>query len=78
MIEEEYLEHLDSDSDELYWMKEGLKTLTPVQRKIYITWLEAGTYADAARVFGVSKPTLQKYVKNLTNKIREYVCEHLT
>lgn len=77
MIEQEYLEHLDSDNDELYWTKEALKTLTPVQRKIYITWLEQGTYSETAEVFGVSLPTVQKYVKNLTNKIREYVCEHL-
>ena len=38
LIEEEYLQHNDEETDEIYWMKEALKNaLTPYQRKIYIT-----------------------------------------
>ena len=77
MLEMEYMEHLDTDTDELYWTKEAIKALTPVQRKIYITYLETGTYSKTAEVFKVSQPTVKKYIKGLTTKIREYVCEHL-
>lgn len=77
IIEEEYMSHLDTDDDELYWTKEAISKMTKLQRKIYVTYLECGTYAATAKVFKVSVPTLKKYVNNLTAWIREYVCEHL-
>lgn len=77
MIEEEYMAHLETDDDELYWTKEAISKMSKLQRKIYVTYLECGSYAGAAKVFQVSVPTLKKYVNNLTAWIREYVCEHL-
>lgn len=77
LIEKEYMEHLDSDTDEIYWVKEAIKALSPVQRKIYITWLEQGTYSKTAKIFHVTIPTVREYVKKLTAIIREYVCNHL-
>lgn len=78
LIEDEYMMHTDWENDEMYWMKEALKeALTPYQRKIYITYLENGTYAATAKAFGVSTPTAKKYIDKLTNKITEYVFEHL-
>lgn len=77
LIEEEYMEHLDEDDDELYWTKEAIAKMSKLQRKIYVTYLECGTYAGTAKVFKVSVPTLKKYVNNLTAGIRDYVCKHL-
>lgn len=77
-IEEEYLIHNEFEDDELFWLKEGLKNaLTPYQRKIYITYIEAGTYAATAKAFKVSTPTAKKYIDKLTGIIMEYVFEHL-
>ena len=77
-IEEEYLIHNEYEDDELYWMKEALKNaLTPYQRKIYVTYIEAGTYAATAKAFKVSTPTAKKYIDKLTNIIMDYVFEHL-
>jgi DNA invertase Pin-like site-specific DNA recombinase len=77
-LEAEYMEHLETDTDELYWTKECLKNeFTPVQRKIFVTYLELGTYKATAELFNVSQPTVQKYIKNLVETIQEYVCNHM-
>lgn len=74
LIEEEYLTHNEFEDDEMYWTKEALKeALTPYQRKIYITYLENGTYAATAKAFKVSIPTAKKYVDKLTGQIMDYV-----
>lgn len=78
LIEEEYMIHLEEDTDELYWTKEAIKkVLTPLERKIYITYLEEGSYAGGARTFSVCTQTFKTYINKLTARIREYVCEHL-
>ena len=78
LIEEEYLIHNEYEDDELYWLKESLKNaLTPYQRKIYITYIEAGTYAETARLFKVSTPTAKKYCDMLTKKIMDYMCDKM-
>lgn len=74
LIEEEYLIHNLDEDDEMYWLKEGLKNaLNPIERKIYITYLENETYAATARLFKVSTPTVIKYIQNLKGKLIEYV-----
>lgn len=74
LIEEEYLAHTPEEDDEVYLLKEALKhALTPLERKIYITWIENETYAATAKLFKVSIPTLSKYINNLKAKIIEYV-----
>ena len=73
-IEEEYTEHNDLEDDEMYWTKEALKNcLNTVERKIFITYLEEGTYKATAKKFKVSYPTVKTYVNNLKAKIAEYV-----
>lgn len=79
LIEEEYLLHNDQEDDEMYWLKEGLKNaLNPLERKIYITWLENETYAATAKLFKVTTPTLSAYINNLKKKIIDYVDEHIS
>lgn len=77
LIEEEYMEHLDEDDDELYWAKEAIRKMAKLQRKIYVTYLECGTYTGTAKVFKVSVPTVKKYINNLTTEIRETICKHI-
>ena len=65
LIEEEYTGHDPGEDDEVYWIKEALvRALNPLERKIYVTYLERGTYAATAKAFKVSTPTLAKYVNN--------------
>lgn len=78
LIEEEYLTHNEQEDDELYWTKEAMaNALTPYQRKIYVTYLEAGTYAATAKAFKVSTPTAKKYIDKLTDTIINYVNERM-
>lgn len=78
LIEEEYTTHVETEDDEVYWLKEALShALNSLERKIYITYLEKETYADTAKVFKVSTPTLAKYIAGLKQKIIDYVFDHM-
>lgn len=74
LIEEEYLIHNENEDDEMYLLKEALRyALNPVERKIFITYMELETYAATAKAFNVSIPTVSKYIGGLRQKIAEYV-----
>ena len=74
LIEEEYLEHSPEEDDEMFLLKEALRNvLNPVERKIFITYLEKETYAATAKAFNVSIPTVSRYINGLKNKILDYV-----
>lgn len=78
LIEEEYMEHNLYEDDETYWLKEALKNaLTKIERKIFITYLENGTYVKTAKLFKCSIPTVSKYIINLKAKITDYVANHI-
>ena len=78
LLEEEYLIHNEEEDDELFLYKEALtKALNPLERKIFITYLEMETYAATAKAFNVSIPTVSKYCNNLKHKIMDYICEHM-
>lgn len=79
LLEEEYLIHTDEEDDELFLYKEALKeALNPLERKIFITYLEMETYAATAKAFNVSIPTVSKYIGNLKSKIIDYIDEHIS
>lgn len=78
LIEEEYLQHDINEDEELYWWKEGLKNaLNQIERKIFITYLEQGTYAATAKLFKVSTPTVIRYIQNLKGKLIQYVDDNI-
>lgn len=79
LIEEEYLLHNEDEDDEIYWCKEALKKgLTPIERKIYITYLENDCiYTATAKTFNVSTPTLTKYIQSVKGKIIDYIDKHI-
>lgn len=77
LLEEEYLLHNENEDDEMYLLKESLRNaLNPIERKIFITYMELGTYVATAKAFKVSIPTVTTYINNLKNKIIEYVDNH--
>ena len=78
LIENEYLEHNDNEDDEIYLIKEAIRNLTPIQRKIYITWLETGTYTEVARLFNASTPTVKAYLGIIKAKIIGYVDKEMS
>ena len=60
-----------TDDEELYRLKEAISKLNTVQRMIFITYTELGTYAETARYYKVSVPTIKKYLAEIRTKIFE-------
>lgn len=79
MIEnyEEYITPTMDEDDEMLLVKEALMTLTPVQRKIFFTYVEGGTYTEAAKKFGVSIPCIKSYIGRIRHIIIKYVFERI-
>lgn len=60
------------DDDRMYRLKASLNTLRPVEKKIFLTYTELGTYTETAKYFKVSVPTIRKYITQIRAKILEY------
>ena len=73
IFDEDYTVVTEEDDDEMVLIKEAIKSLTPVQRKIYLLYVETGTYTATANEFGVTVPTIKAYINNINGIIREYV-----
>ena len=73
IFEDEFINITIEDDDEMMLIKNGIKSLNPVQRKIFLTYVETGTYTATAKEFGVSIPTVCSYIKKIRNKLIEYV-----
>lgn len=61
------------DDDLLYTLKEAIQSLRPVERKIFLTYTELGTYTQAAKTFHVSVPTIRKYINEIRQKIYGHI-----
>lgn len=72
----EYTTVMDTDDDEMVLIKEAIMSLNDVQRKIYLTYVEQGTYTGTAKLFKVSNTTIKSYIGKIKEKIMEYVFEH--
>lgn len=59
------------DDDEMYRIKEVIDSLPFVQKKIFLTYAELGSYAAVGREFGVSTPTARTYIREIRDKIME-------
>ena len=57
------------DDDRMKRIKDALQSLKPVERKIFLTYVESGTYSETARQYNVSVPTAKKYLIEIKNKI---------
>lgn len=72
MQTDEYKPDTLEDDDLLYTLKEAIQSLRPVERKIFLTYTELGTYTQAAKTFHVSVPTIRKYINEIRQKINDY------
>lgn len=77
LFEEEYTTFQLEDDDEMRLIREALKRLTPVQRKIFLVYVETGTYTQTAKEFKVSTPTVKTYINNIKDKITQYIFDNI-
>lgn len=68
---EEYQPKIMDDDEEIYALKEAISRLPTIQRQIFLTYTELGTYAATAREYGVSVPTIKRYLNEIRKKIFE-------
>lgn len=68
---EEYQPKIMDDDEEIYALKEAISRLNTIQRQIFLTYTELGTYAATAREYGVSVPTIKHYLNEIRKKIFE-------
>lgn len=58
-----------NDTDEIYQLKTAVQRLNTLQKKIFLTYSELGTYTETAKKYGVSTPTIKKYINEIRAKI---------
>ena len=68
---EEYQPKIMDDDEEIYALKEAISRLNTIQRQIFLTYTELGNYTATAREYGVSVPTMKKYLAEIRKKIFE-------
>lgn len=68
---EEYQPKIMDDDEEIYTLKDAISRLPTIQRQIFLTYVELQTYAATAREYGVSVPTMKKYLAEIRKKIFE-------
>lgn len=73
MQTDEYQPDTLEDDDLLYAIKEAIQSLRPMERKIFLTYTELGTYTQAAKTFHVSVPTIRKYINEIRQKIYGHI-----
>lgn len=67
---EEYLPNDMVDDDLMLGIKEAVQRLNTIQKKIFLTYVELGSYAATGREFGVSTPTAKKYINEIKSKLK--------
>lgn len=77
IFEEDYITPSVEDDDEMLLIKEAISKLNGVQKKIYLSYVENGTYTATAQEFGVSIPTIKTYINNINGIIREYIFNNI-
>lgn len=65
------------DTDLTWRIKEAIARLRPVERTIFLQYVELGTYTALAKKYKVSAPTVRTYIKMIRTKILEYVGESI-
>lgn len=68
LIQKDYTTN-ENDDDTLRNIKEAIDRLTPAEKKIWLTYVEYGTYSDTAREYSVSAPTAKTKILAIKNKI---------
>lgn len=68
---DEYLPNEWEDDDKMLHIKEAVDSLNYIQKKIFLTYCELGSYAATAREFKVCASTAKKYIKHIKQLIFE-------
>lgn len=73
IYDEEWIPNTLNDEEQIYRLKEAIQQLRPVERKIFLTYVEGGTYTSVAKEYSVSVPTAKKYIQMVKNKINQII-----
>ena len=65
----EYTEIQITDDDTLIVIKEVINKMRPMEQRLWIDYVECGTFAALARKYNVSAPTAKTYIMRLKDKI---------
>lgn len=65
----EYTEIQITDDDTLRVVKETIENMRPMEQRLWIDYVESGTFAALARKYNVSAPTAKTYIMRLRDKI---------
>ena len=65
----DFIEIQISDDDTLIVIKEAIEKMRPMEQRLWIDYVECGTFAALARKYNVSAPTAKTYIMRLKEKI---------
>ena len=65
----EYTEIQITDDDTLIVIKQAIEKMRPMEQRLWIDFVECGTFAALARKYNVSAPTAKTYIMRLKDKI---------
>lgn len=68
--EDEYTTVTQEDDDMMVNIKDTLRSLRKVERDIFMTYVNEGTYAAVADKYNVSAPTAKSYINIIREKIK--------
>lgn len=68
-IEQEYIPTIEDD-DKMTAIKNRLLTLSEAERRIFLIYLDEGTYAGVAKFFGCCNITAKKKIKAIIEKLK--------
>lgn len=78
-IEQDYLPSLDTDDDNLYWLKWVINNeLTEAERNAILYYSECQSQRELAEKLGVSLALTNKYLKNIKTKICNLYYSHIS
>ena len=69
----EYIDVQISDDDTLMVIKEAINKMRPMEQRLWIDYVECGTFAALARKYNVSAPTAKTYIMRLKEKILDAI-----
>ena len=72
----EFIEVQYTDDDTLIVIKEAIEKMRPMEQRLWIDYVECGTFAALARKYNVSAPTAKTYIMRLKEKILNALTEY--
>ena len=72
----EFTEIQITDDDTLIVIKEAINKMRPMEQRLWIDYVECGTFAALARKYNVSAPTAKTYIMRLKEKILDALTEY--